>query len=109
MQQTGKAMVGVGKGFFKSLWSSIKSLATMSSPVLTPQKMQQTAAMVNAITHPKETFNNTKVGIKQWGRNLMSKDPDVAGQAFGSGLELGFEMALPVPPIMKGLEIPYLS
>ena len=95
----GKTMIGVGKGFFKSLWSSIKSLATMSSPVLTPAKMQQTAAMAQAITHPKETFNNTKAGIKQWGRNLMSKDPDVAGQAFGSGLEFTAEMLIPVKGI----------
>jgi RHS repeat-associated protein len=100
MELTGKTMIGVGKGFFKSLFSSIQSLATMSSPVLTPQKMQQTAAIAQAITHPKETFNSTKAGIKQWGRNLMSKDPDVAGQAFGSGLEFGFEMALPIKGMM---------
>jgi RHS repeat-associated protein len=100
MELTGKTMVGVAKGFFKSLFSSIQSLATMSSPALTPQKIQQTAAMAQAITHPKETFNSTKAGIKQWGRNLMSKDPNVAGQAFGSGLEFGFEMALPIKGMM---------
>ena len=101
MDLTGKTMIGVGKGFFKSLFSSIKSLGTMSSPILTPQNMQQTVAMIQAVTHPKETFNSTKAGIKQWSRNLLSKDPNEAGQAFGGGLEFGFEMALPINGLMS--------
>src|SRR5574343_496521 len=85
----------VATGFFKSAWNTFKSIAIATTPVITPAKIQQTEAIVQAITNPKQTFNNTKAGIKQWGRNLVSPNPAVAGNAFGQGLEFGAEMLVP--------------
>jgi RHS repeat-associated protein len=78
-------------GFFKSAWNTVKTVALLASPVLSSYKMEQNEAILQSITHPRKTFSSTKSAINQWGKNLMSSDPAVAGNAFGQGLEFGAE------------------
>ncbi|MCE2973785.1 MAG: RHS repeat-associated core domain-containing protein [Sediminibacterium sp.] len=99
--QVAKGMTAMGKGFLHSAWSSLKSLATLTSPVPTPEKMLQTAAIYQAVTNPGQAYREIKKELKQWGSNLASKDPAVSGYALGQGLEFGAEFLIPIP-LAKG-------
>jgi len=96
-----KGIPAMGKGFLHSAWNSLKSLATLTSPVPTPEKMQQTAAIYQAVTNPGQAYREIKKGLKQWGSNLIGEDPSVAGYALGQGLEFGAEFLIPIP-LAKG-------
>jgi len=95
--QVAKGIPAMGKGILHSAWSSLKSLATLTTPVPTPEKMQQTAAIYQAVINQGQAYREVKKDLKQWGSNLMSKDPAVAGYALGQGLEFGAEFLIPIP------------
>ncbi len=108
-EQTGKAIVAMGKSYFSSAWHSVQGAW---NAVTHPN--QTAKNVVNTVSNPVKTWAGMKTGFKQWGSNLMSTDPDVAGSSVGQGFWFGTEVVIPVPPIMKGvnklgIKIPYLS
>ncbi len=107
--QTGKGMVAMGKGYVSSARNTVEGTF---NAVTHPKQIVK--SVVKTVSNPVKTWNGMKTGFKQWGSNLMSTDPDVAGSALGAGFWFGTEIVIPVPPIMKGvkklgIKIPYLS
>ena len=78
-------------GFFKAVWHTVKNIATTASPILTKEKLEQNIAITQAITHPRQTFNDTKAAVKQWSKNLASSNPAIAGNALVKDSSLGWK------------------
>jgi RHS repeat-associated protein len=96
-----QSLSGFVDGFVGSAWSSVKAVAQLFSTIPTPENIRAKAALVHAVTHPKETIKNIKVGFKQWTSALKSSDPYTRSHALGQGLEFGVEFLIPIP-LAKG-------
>jgi RHS repeat-associated protein len=81
MQQTGVAMIATFRGFGKAAFNTVKgTVHSVTHPI------QTIKSVAHAVSHPGQTWNNVKVGLKQWKNNLLSSDPNVAGEATGEGI-----------------------
>ena len=102
MEQTGTAMVAVGRGYSKAAFNTLKGTA---HAITHPKQTINT--VVHAVSNPKETWNSMKIGFREWGKQLLSKDPNVAGEATGGGLFFATTVVAPAPPIAKFLGLKF--
>ena len=90
LEQSPKAWKGFFKGLGNRAVSTLDFITTWNPWNVSEEGMidkgHQIEAGRQAIANPGQTLNNIKSAFKQWANNLMSSNPEVAGDAVAGGV-----------------------